>query len=154
MDALGHRGLSKLANAHVSQSGLLNFKFAQHRRTALWASTRLFDHCQSQHSVASSLKCEFVIFSADERAFVIRAGSCNLYLAAFSAYISFTRIQRGEVTTSSPRKMNSRFVVMVELPEMSCSPQTLEHIVGQVRKFFDRLSSELRASTGQHLRAT
>ncbi|KAF6233234.1 hypothetical protein HO173_008523 [Letharia columbiana] len=50
--------------------------------------------------------------------------------------------------------MNSRFVVMVELPEMSCSPQTLEHIVGQVRKFFDRLSSELRASTGQHLRAT
>lgn len=50
--------------------------------------------------------------------------------------------------------MSSRFVVVIELPEKSCSTQVLEHILGQVREFFDRLSSGLEGSIGQRLRVT
>lgn len=50
--------------------------------------------------------------------------------------------------------MSSRSLVVIELPEGSCSPQVLETILRQVREFFDRLSSGLNEFTGQRLRVT
>lgn len=58
----------------------------------------------------------------------------------------------GETTARFPRTMSSRFVIVIELPERSCSAQLLEHVLDQVRVFFNGLSSWLREFTGQHLR--
>lgn len=50
--------------------------------------------------------------------------------------------------------MSSRSLIVIELPEGSCSPQVLESILRQVREFFDRLSSGLYDFTGQRLKVT
>ena len=146
--------LCRNANAHLPQSGLLNFQLSRHRRTAHWASVRTSPHCQSQHNVASLLKWKPGISSTDRSTFSIRARSSFPYPGALSAYISSHRTQQEEIKTSSHTTMISQFKVVIELPEGSCYPQVLEQILAQVNKFFDRLSNGLRESTGLRLRVT
>ena len=61
------------------------------------------------------------------------------------------RLYEKKGTKSTPSTMSTRSVVVIELPERSCSPQQLEYILSQVRVFYHRLSTEFCASTGQRL---
>ena len=90
-------------------------------------------------------ECPFLFYKSWTFRFVYGSFICLLFIH---------QIQRAEITTPETRTMGSRLVVVVELLEESCSPQVLEHVLGQMRDSFHILSSRIRETSGQHLRVT